>query len=308
MRRLLLATALLLSGCQPWGSADESDGDERPEVPDPSIALEAEASGNYTREALEQLPLARYSPKAERLFSEVLDHPWIARQADVLTLTRVMVDDIRLIEAAHRQLTKRRIEEGVDAPSLAEETNIIVDSLDMLQQPLRGLGLKFPSQLYSVLNIPATSGAFATAPIPFQVHKRVHLFTTETGRPTFIDLRVFSLKESDSVDQADSAVLAIVNWHLNALKGGDTQFTRYASPDCVAFIGSGDHNTNHLDPSHGFATTDRSIFVAFLQQGDKLYVLYTEGPREEMQPHVQTFLGILNRRLIQVPTGQASPS
>ncbi len=303
MRIWLLLVLLFTAGCQPWATEEEEKPADRPEVPEASVNTPDEPRPSVVEDKnLTSLPLPRNSKEAEQHFADVLNHPWVKSQPAVPMVTRVMVDDIRLLEIAHRTLNDQRKKVGQDTSSLQEESELIIQSLESLQKPLYMLGLSYPPELYNVLNIPATNPDFLPAPLPFQVYKRVHWFTAKNGFPVFLDLRMFPLAALKDPSDHDRTVVQIVDWHLDLLKGGRQNFVGYASSDCIAFVGSGDHDTNHLNPTHGMAATNRTLMVGFLEHSNKFYVLYAEGPRQEMQDYEQPFLKILNRPLSKIPS------
>ncbi len=245
----------------------------------------------------QQFPLAFHQPATRQKYGDVIDHPWIRQQPGLVALTDSMVSDIRSLKEGHELLNQRRKEAGLPETSFEQETSTIVTTIEEIQNSLAPLHLAFPTGLYSILNIPLTSASPYNTPLPFDIYKRVELGQTSLGVPYYLDVRAFDLTKLDSQAAKEAAVQAIINWHQRLLKPGAPAFTALQGKDTLVLLGHGERDRDHFDGSHGFATNDRGVFLAFFNDGRHLYVLHADAPWQNLQDKKDLFLKVVNRPL-----------
>lgn len=227
----------------------------------------------------------------------LLEHPWIKRQPDIDWISPAIAYDIESLQSAYEQLTELRVRAGHALTSLEQDTAQIMSAIESLQAPLETLKLAFPTDKYSVLNIPEARSDLYPSPLPFQIHKRVYWGDADTGIPLYLDVRVFDLPSGGD----SNLTRELIDWHLGALEGGVNHFEHYIAGDCEAWIGHGDLNSSRLDPSHGFGNKDRGLFLGCLQQANRLYILHLNAPWASFEKSKLELLSILNRSLERIP-------
>lgn len=283
----------------------------------PSLSPEEEAKrerpfkGDLPYEILEerlrekadhQLPIPRFKPEAEKLYPDVLNHPWLLLQPHVENLSHTMIQDIRSLQDAYEQVNLLRKERGMPTPSFNEDTAAMIRAIQKLQKPIDKLALSWPSGYYSVLNIPSTPPSIQGIPRPFQIYKRLLIDEIDAGFPVFLDLRVFDLESEGEESLQNSRALDLINWHLSLFKDSSS-FTKHVSEDCIVFVGHSAHNEDVYNPSHGFATKDRGVFLSFLMREDHLYTLFLDAPSSILDKHLESLLRMMNRPLVEIPAG-----
>lgn len=246
-----------------------------------------------------RLPVALTTETAHTQFRDVLEHPWVRQQQQqgLTALTDTMVQDIRSLKEGHKQLNERRKDAGLPPTTFDQESEKLVSTIQEIQQTLAPLHLAFPAGLYSILNIPTTSTAPYNTPLPFDVYKRVELGQTDLGVPFYLDMRVFDISQLQSQAAKEAAFQAVANWHIHLLKGGMKDFAAFQGKDTLVLLGHGERDRSHFDGSHGFATSDRGVFVAFFSDGRHLYVLHADAPWKNLQDKKNLFLKVVNREL-----------
>ena len=183
--------------------------------------------------------------------------PWLGLQSN-----EIVVDDFVLQD--QRALAEIEQKFGLSADKVIK---ILLD----IQKPLDKFGLLFPTDRYSVLTIPDSQ-------YEFKVVKRIYLNKTPLGSPVFLDVRKFDSKEG------------VQDWHFGLIHG---EFERIEGRRYPVFVGRGDHNQEQYDPSHGFSVKDRGLFLAFIEDGDKLYVLYADAPWETLEKHKNELISVV---------------
>jgi hypothetical protein len=252
------ALLALLAGCseqeppkkQPYGQIV---------VPSPVVDIPLISDLNV----LERLPLPIDNPEVITFFGDVVRHPWVKRQPGLKELNREMVEDIEKFKSTYKMLAESARQEGKSFPSYEEFNDNVVRDYETLEREMLALPIEFPADHYQVLMLPKN------------VYKRVYVDDTALGIPFYIDVKVYELSKKDEV----------IEWHWKVLKGGKQAFENFKS----GFIGRGDRDSDHYDPSHGLATRDRGVFLAFYPVGSKLFVVYSDAPWGDISKHLDLY-------------------
>lgn len=216
-------------------------------------------------------------------------HPWLKRQPHVTEMSPVIQNDLHGIDSMCRQVAKQREAAGFPPGSIEEDLATILKQVDQLQRPLKALHLKPDRSWYSVLSLPDTPQSQYPTPVGFHIHQRLHVDNTDLGFPVFLDLRVFQLDQAPFHERVDT----IVTWHKDLLDNPDNSFRNYEISDWKVLVGRGDHNTDHFNPTHGIASDNRGIFLAYKRIDDKLYLLYMDAPREIFDKHQTKLMAMI---------------
>ncbi len=256
---------------------------------------------NADASPIDLLPLARDSKAAKAYFSDFLEHPWIRLQPGISEVNIGMVYDLMTLQEAHTLFESQVVDQTKPTVPLEKVTKILITQLQSLQKSLEPLKLNFPEDLYNVLNIAESPPNYYKTPLPFQVFRRTFLSLSENGFPIYMDLRIFTDNTSPSAEELAYDRKKIMQWHLNLLEGSSSAFTEFVSEDGVhVFMGRGDRNVKHFDPSQGHETKNRGIFLAFLPLGSSYCVLISDAPWSLAKQHKDTFLKTVNRALQQL--------
>lgn len=226
---------------------------------------------------------------AERSVDPLWNHPWLRTQPYITEINEVIRDDLDSIEEVCHALAKQRIKAGFPPVSKEEDRESILQQIQTLQQPISQLGLSYPQQWYSLLNLPHTDSKHYPLPIDFQIHKRVYVDDNQWGMPVFLDLRVFQLDQFFYEERAQE----VIQWHSKLLKETEAFFRSYDGKNWTVLLGRGSYNKEHFDPSHGFSSEDRGIFIAYRRDADKLYLLFLDAPRDVFDKHQGTLMSII---------------
>ncbi|MDP1835015.1 MAG: hypothetical protein Q8K75_03705 [Chlamydiales bacterium] len=288
IRLLILMLLSTLPGCDKPKTVTMQEESSRPKVPS-LLAV--------SQPARSELLVALHTDDAKKDYSDVLSHPWVQQQKGLTHVSKAMVEDIRSLRDASEAINKYRAKSGMSPVSFDDENKHIITAIEAIQEPLTSLNLKFPSDRYSVLNIPPVSPDLYKTPLPFQVYKRVELGETDLGTPLYMDVRVFDISSLKGAIAKNAAIDAVIDWHVHLLQKGEEKFRILKGKDVLALTGEGDRDTSHFDGGHGFAANDRAVFLAFLTDGDRLYVFHADGPRKNLEDKKVVFLDILNRPL-----------
>jgi len=268
----LLSLILILNGCE---SESYAPPPSRPVLPQPMSEVSQAPS----------IPIDRDSSESKALYSDVVNHPWYFKQPRVKRVTVGIAEDIRSFRTVHKKLNDLRIAKGQPVKTLDEDTEMLIKEVEKVQSMIDTLQLNFPENGYNVFNLPDQS--YVTTPFPFKLYKRLLLDETLYGMPFTLDVRVFELTDPEK------EIDAIYHWHLNLLENPEECFVRFPSDRGVVLIGRGDRNTRHYDPSHGIATKDRGVYLAFLQSEGKFLVLYADAPWKTFKEHREDLLKIM---------------
>jgi len=192
------------------------------------------------------------------VYEDILDHPWLKQQTGVEEILPAIVEDVRSIQRLNipwEQIQKK---------------------YDELQKEIHTLPVTWPSYWYQVLQIPPASS--------FRIYRRMLVGENHLGFPIYLDVRVFELKDATQVAE-------ILDWHFKLLK--DEPFQKI-DPYPNVFVGRGDHNTLLFNPTHGIASKDRGIFLAYFLKNQKLFVLFLDAPWFDFVIYYDNLLSILN--------------
>ncbi len=262
-----------------------------------SPAWIADASVNDSSPGQSKLPVPMQSPVALGQYRDVVTYPWIRLQSGLTHVTDGMVADVRSLEQGHEELNKRRKQAGLPTNTFEQESDRLISTIQEIQATIEPLKLAFPNNLYSILNIPPAAPLSYTTPLPFDIYKRVELGETDLGIPYYLDVRVFDISRLQSQTAKDAVIQAIINWHLGLLQGGEKAFSILQGKDTLVLLGHGDRNRDHFDGTHGFASHDRGVFLAFFSDGRHLYVLHADAPWSTLKNNKNLFLQVVNRPL-----------
>ena len=239
-------------------------------VPNPTVNTPLKSPNN----PLEILPLPIDSPQALDYFEDVIHHPWVKRQTEVKVINREMVEDIEKYKSAYKLAKDHAMQSGQRIPSYEELNDILIREYEHLEKEIAKLDLKLPTNKYQVVMLPENT------------YKRFYIDDTALGIPFYLDVKVHSLFGEGDIEK-------IKKWYWNLLKGGRESF----KPMGVGFIGHGDRNIEHFDPSHGFAVRDRGIYVSFYRLGNKMFVLYADAPWIDFEKHGDLWKGMESNRI-----------
>lgn len=198
---------------------------------------------------------------------------------DLSPKNRFVEEDERSLYALHQLLNQKR-----EIPLTWEEESAQIDEhLARLQDPLKKQGITFPN-LPSIRNLPPTPQSLIPTPLPFHLFQRWILDETPYGTPIYLDVRAFATTQLQEI-------AAIKKWHLSLLSS--SSWKEFPSrPTTTLYIGHGDRNPDHFDPSHGLATQDRGILLFFFSDDAHFYVLITDAPWSLFQKHQQDLMAL----------------
>ena len=297
---LALLPFFCIVGCSSESPSAQSKEDAyRPSLPAPLSEIaqgEVGSTSSTNVNPLDLLPLSKSDPRAKQFFSDILEHPWILAQPHISTLSRLMVEDIRSLSHAYALRSAQMQKIGVTPPSYQEEANFICRHLQRLQRKIEALSLEFPHYAYSLLNLPAINPTAYSTPLPFNIHKRVHLGSSTLGMPIFLDVRVFELDAHKEREARDRDIKAIIAWHTDLLEGGETNFKKLDHTGATVLIGHGKRNMAHFDNAHGFNLEERGVFLACLKHQMRLYILHVDAPYSSFQELQEALLQILPQK------------
>lgn len=227
------------------------------------------------REHREEVERAKPAiPEPVLVQRNLLSHPWVKTQPNILQPNVEMVRDLaafdELCEAVGRQRGDWTYEQ-IQA--------VLIKTLTSLQKEIP---FTFPEELYNVYCISETPLDWIKPPAPFHVYKRLYLGETDAGMPFYLDVRVFEL--------GSCSAEKLIKWHLEMLDGEPEPLL--VSENRTAYVMSGERK---CETAHGFAQGERGIFVEFLERGEKLYVLYAEGPIKTFKENESIFKQLTQR-------------
>lgn len=180
-------------------------------------------------------------------FSDILTHPWIAKQTALKMVVPEMVRDVEAIATFCANYPQCDLE---------ELTTNLIETLEPLQE---NLPLALPKSLYNVLWIAEKP---TSCPFQFRVVKRLYLGESRLGFPIYLDVRQF--------DEADAK--AVIDWHQAQVAA---DFISYGK----GMVATGEGKM----PGHGWDVSDRVVYLQWGENDQKLYVAYANLAGEDWE-------------------------